>query len=123
MSKVKNAEKEVAEAVKQSHGIEHERDQFDGADQRPRGRRPHFEKRIEYAKEKERAVREKLDQARVNHETVRRAKAETGELYHPYNLNTGQGQDAQIVSALLGDRFDRIQTATADLSDRCKKRV
>ncbi|MFN2197107.1 MAG: DUF6399 domain-containing protein, partial [Anaerolineales bacterium] len=123
MSKVKNAEKEVEEAARQSHRIEHGREQFNGADQRPRGRRPHFEKRIEYAKEKERAAREKLDQARLNHETVRRAKAEIGVVYHPYNLNTGQGQDAQIVSGLLGDCFDRIQTATADLSDRCKKRV
>jgi Family of unknown function (DUF6399) len=123
MSKVKKAEKELEAVVKQTHHVEHEKEQFDGTDQRPRGRRPHFEKRIEYAKGQERAAEEKLDQARLNHETVRRAKAEIGEVYHPYNLSTGQRQDSQIVSQLLGDCFDRIQTATADLSDRCKKHV
>ena len=123
MSKVKKAEKELEKAVKQTHHIEHEREQFDGADPRPRGRRPHFEKRIESAKEQERAAKQNLDQARLNQETVRRAKAEIGGVYHPYNLSTGQRQDSQIVSELLEDCFDRIQTATADLSDRCKQHV
>lgn len=122
-SKVKKAEKELDEAVKQTHHIEHEKEQFDGADQRPRGRRPYFEKRIDNAKGQEQAAKEKLDQARLNHETVHRAKAEIGEVYHPYNLNTGRRQDSQIVSGLLGNCFDRIRTATADLSDRCNKHV
>lgn len=123
MSMVKQAEKELDEGVKHTQLIEHEKDQFDGADHRPRGRRPLFEKRIEQAKEQERQAEANLDQARSNHETVRRAKAEIGEVYHPYSLRTGERQDPQIVSGLLDDCFDRIHSAIADLSDRCKKRV
>lgn len=123
MSKLKKAEKESEEAVKQTHHIEREKEEFDGADKRPRGRRPHFEKRIENAKEQERQAKENLDQARLNHEAVRSAKSEIGEVYHPYNLKTGEKQDPGIVSGLLANCFDRIHTATADLTDRCKKRV
>ena len=103
MSKAKKAEKECEEAIKQTHHVEHEKEEFDGADKRPRGRRPHFEKRIEYAKEQEQQAKENLDQARLNHETVRRAKAEIGEVYYPYNLETGERQDSEIVSGLLAD--------------------
>ncbi|MBT8338705.1 MAG: hypothetical protein HKP58_00835 [Desulfatitalea sp.] len=123
MSEVKKIEKQLEQAVKHRHHIGHDKEQFDDADQRPRGRRPHFKKRIEYAKGQQRAVEEKLDQARQNYETVRRAKAEIGEVYHPYNVHTGQRQDSQIVSGLLADCLNRIQTATTDLSDRCKKHV
>jgi hypothetical protein len=123
MSKVKKAEKEYEKAVKQTHVIEQKKEGFDAADKRPRGPRPHFEKRIEQAKEQEQQAKENLDQARLNHETVRNAKAEIGQVYHPYNLKTGQRQDSETVSDLLADCFDRIHTATADLTDRCKKRV
>ena len=123
MSNVKKAEKEYEKTVKQTHDIEHEKERFDGADKRPRGRRPHFEKRIEQAKGQEQQAEEDLDQARLNHEIVRSAKADIGQVYHPYNLETGQKQDSETVSDLLADCFDRIHTATADLTDRCKKRV
>jgi len=123
MSKVKKAEKEYEKAVKQTQQIEQEKERFDTADKRPRGRRPHFEKRIEHAQTQEQQTKENLDQARLNHETVRSAKAEIGKVYHPYNLETGRRQDSETVRSLLADCFDRIHTATADLSDRCKKRV
>lgn len=123
ISKVKKAEKECEEAVKQTHQIEHEQKEFDGADKRPRGRRPHFEKRIKSAKEQEQQAEENLNQAQLNSEAVRKAKAEIGEVYHPYNLETGERQDSVIVTGLLGDCFARIHTATADLTDRCRKRV
>jgi len=123
MSNVKKSEKECDEALKQTHQIEQKKEGFDSADKRPRGRRPHFEKRIEHAKEQEQQAQENLDQARLNYETVRSAKAEIGEVYHPYNLKTGQKQDSEIVSGLLLNCFDRIHTATANLTDRCKNRV
>jgi hypothetical protein len=123
MSKVKKAEKEYEKALNQIQQIEQKKERFDTADKRPRGRRPHFEKNIEKAKEQEQQAKENLDQARLNHETVRSAKAEIGEIYHPFNLKTGQNQDSKTVSGLLVDCFDRIHTATVDLTDRCKKRV
>ena len=123
MSKVKNAEKKYEKAVKQTHVIKQEKEKFDTADKRPRGPRPHFEKRIEQAKAQEQRIKEHLDQTRLNHETVRNAKAEIGQVYHPYSLETDQRQDSETVSCLLADCFDRIYTATADLTDRCKKRI
>ncbi len=123
MSKVRKAEKEDEEAIKQTLKIEREKEKFDSAEKRPRGRRPHFEERIAQAKQKEQQIKEDLEQARLNHETVRNAKAEIGKVYHPYNLKTGQRQDSETVSELLSDCFDKIHKATSDLSDRCKDRV
>ena len=123
MSKIKKAEKEYERKVKLTHDIEQKKEKFDTADKRPRGRRPHFEKRIEQAKAQEQFAQKNLDQARLNYETVRSEKAKIGRIYHPYNLETGQKQDSETVDSLLIDCFDKIHTATANLSDRCKERV
>jgi hypothetical protein len=123
MSKVKKAEKEYEKASKQTQQIEQAKERFDTAEKRPRGRRPHFAKRIEHAQQQKQQTQENLNQARLNHETVRSAKAEIGKVYHPYNLENGRRQDSETVRNLLADCFDRIHNATADLSDRCKKRV
>ena len=123
MSKIRKAEKEHENAIKQALKIENEKEKFDDAEKRPRGRRPHFEERIEQAKQKEQQAKEDLDQARLNQETVRNAKAEIGRVYHPYDLKTGKRQDSDTVSELLSDCFDEIHKATIDLSDRCKDRV
>ena len=123
MAKVRKAEKEHENAIKQTLKIESKKEEFDAAEKRPRGRRPHFEERIERAKQEEQQIKENLEQARLNYETVRNAKAEIGKVYHPYNLKTGQKQDSETVSELLSDCFDEIHKATTDLSDRCKERV
>ena len=103
--------------------IEQTKENFDTADKRPRGRRPHFEEKSKQAKVQEQRAKENVDQARLNHETVCDANAEIRQVYHPYSLKTGERQDSETVSNLLADCFDRIHTATADLTDRCKKRV
>jgi hypothetical protein len=100
MSKVKKAEKEYEKAIKQIQQIEQEKERFDTADKRPRGRRPHFEKKIELAETQQQQAKESLDQARLNHETVHSAKAEIGKVYHPYNLESGQRQDSETVSSI-----------------------
>ena len=123
MSKVRKAEKEHENAIKQTLKIESKKEKFDAAEKRPRGRRPHFEEKIEQSKQEEQQIKEDLEQARLNYETVRNAKAEIGKVYHPYNLKTGQKQDSETVSKLLSDCFDEIHKATTDLSDRCKERV
>jgi len=123
MSNIKKAEKECNETIKQTQLMVQKKEEFDGADKRPQGRRPNFEKRIEHAKEQEQQAESILDQARLNCETVRSAKAEIGKVYHPYNIKTGEKQDSEMVSGLLTDCFDRIHMATANLTDRCKKHV
>jgi len=123
MAKVRNAEKEHEKAIKNTLKMECEKEKFDGAEKRPRGRRPHFEERIERAKQEEEQIKEDLEQARLNYESVRNAKAEIGKIYHPYNLKPGQKQDSETVSKLLSDCFDEIHKATTGLSDRCKERI
>ena len=123
MSGIKKSEKEYNDATKQTQHIVQQKEDFDGADKRSPGRRPNFEKRIDQSKEQEQQAKAILDQASLNFETVRSAKAEIGEVYHPYNLKTGEKQDSKTVMDLLTDCFVRIHTATANLTDRCKKHV
>ena len=60
MSKIRKAENEYEKAVKETLSIEREKEKFDTAEKRPRGRRSHFEQRIEQAeREEEQAKREK----------------------------------------------------------------
>jgi len=123
MSDIKKSEKEYSEATQKTQHIVQQKEDFDGADKRSRGRRPNFEKRIDQSKEQEQHAKTILDQASLNYETVRSAKAEIGEVYHPYNLKNGDKQDSKTVKGLLTNCFDRIHTATANLTDRCKKHV
>ena len=89
MSKVRKAEKEHKNSMEQTLKIETEKEKFDCAEKRPRGRRPHFEKKIEKARQMEQQAKEDLEQARLNHETVVNEKAKIGKVYHPYDLETG----------------------------------
>ncbi len=78
--KTKTWDEAVCDAIKQTHEIEHEKEKFNSAEKRPRGRRPHFEERIERAKQEEQQIKEALEQAHLNYETVRNAKAEIGKV-------------------------------------------
>ncbi|MCP4566965.1 MAG: hypothetical protein GY841_05230, partial [FCB group bacterium] len=122
-SKIKKAEKEYETAVKRTSKADDLKEKFDNAIKRPRGRRPNFEKKIQEAKEQEKMAEDSLNTTRENQESVRSSKAEIGQVYHPYNLNSGEQQDARKVSALLEECFDNIKTGARELSDRCQDRV
>lgn len=122
-SQVKKTESAYVAAAKQTLKVIDLKGDYDSAIKRPRGRRPDFEKRIDQAEEKEEQAEQRSQQAVINQDVVRNAKAEIGQVYHPYNLDTGQMQDSQAVSGLLEDCFGRINVAISGLSDRCKDRV
>ncbi len=64
--------------------------------------------------------------ARQTHqEQVQDANRAISSVYHPYDLKTGESQDAETVSAALTAQFDKIETAVqeAGLSDRSLKGV
>jgi hypothetical protein len=122
MSAIKKSEKEHNQAVKQTQRMVQKKEEFDGA-ARCRGRRPDFEKRIEQLTQQEQQAKTILEKAQTDYETVRDAKAEIGDVYHPYDIKTGQKQDSEKVSSLLTDCFDRINTATINLTERCKNHV
>ncbi len=120
---VKKAEKQYESAAKQTQTQIHLKESYDNQPKRPRGRRPHFEQKVELASENERQAQVNLTNDRQNQETVRTAIAEIGKVYYPYNPETGEKQDAQKVSELLESCFERINGAIIGLSERCKKRV
>jgi hypothetical protein len=120
---VRKAEKQVEVAAKQALNEERLKELYDSQPKRPRGRRPNFEKKIAMAVEDVKQAEKALDTARQNQETVRTAKRDIGKLYHPYNPETGEKQNAQCISTILETRFENISSVTNGLTDRCKKRV
>jgi len=122
-SKVKKTEKAHAVTVKETKQDIAAKGKYESMSPRPVGRRPDFDKRIGTASEKESVAQEKLEQALENQETVATAKADIGQVYHPYNLETGEKQDEEQVSGLLESCFGRIYAGITDLSDKCKSRV
>ncbi len=120
---VKKAEKQVETAAKKTQKEIQTKEQYDNQPIRPRGRRPHFEKKISEATEQERQVEAALDAARQNQETVKQANREIGKNYHPYNPETGEKQDADSMSELMESIFEKIYSATVGLSGRCKERI
>ncbi len=99
------------------------REKYDNAPKRPRGRRPDFENRIHLADVQVQKAKEEMGQLKKDQETVRDAKAQIGQVYHPYDLKSGKKQSAEEVSRLLNDTFDTINGATRALSDKCHKKV
>lgn len=122
-SAVKKAENEYESSVKQTQKQVSLEEKYDNQPKRPPGRRPDFEKRIELTKDKQAQAQSNLEIARQNQETVRQAKSDIGQVYHPFNTQTGAKQDSQKVSELLESCFENIREATRDLSERCKQRV
>jgi len=122
-SAVKKTQKEYDVADQRKKSEIKRKEKYDNQAVRPRGRRPDFEKKIEAASDKVNEAEVKLSEAAQNQEIVREANAEIGQVYHPYNLKTGEEQAAEKVEELLEDCFDRINNATEGLSDRCTKRV
>jgi len=122
-SKIKKVGKEHEKAQKATRKQKDLRDQFDSRQPRPRGRRPDFEKKIKAAGEKVKQVEKNLTTARENQEKVKAAKIGIGRVYHPYDPESGQKQDADKVENLLESCFKTIYEATLSLSDKCKKRI
>lgn len=122
-AEVKKREKEYEVAVKETDTQICLKDRYESQPETPRGRRPQFEKRIDTALYKQGQAEAELTQARQNQEAVRTARAEIGNVYHPYELQTGKKQAPEEVSKQLESCFQCIDNAIEGLSDRCKKRV
>jgi hypothetical protein len=120
-SGIRRAEKNHEEAVKQTQKEEQRKSQYEKKP--PRGRRPNFEKRIKEARQGEERRKAALQQAHENQETVRTAKAEIGQVYHPFAPETGECQDKDKIEELLESCFKRIYEATSHLPERCRNRV
>lgn len=122
-SEVRRSESQLRIATERTQKQVRRKQDYETVCPRLHKRRPGFEQAIDIAVREEQQAEAHLRQAQQNQETVRIAKAEIGKVYHPYDPETGIGQDAQKVSALLESCFDKINEATQGLSDRCKDRI
>ncbi|MCP4371697.1 MAG: helix-turn-helix transcriptional regulator [Deltaproteobacteria bacterium] len=120
---VKKAGKQVDVAMQQEQKEINCKNRYESKPKRPRGRRPNFESKIAAASKNVELAKAILDTTRQNQETVQTAKQDIGRLYHPYNPESGEKQDAQCVSDLLETCFADINGAVSGLTDRCTKRV
>jgi hypothetical protein len=120
---VKKAEKRVESATAETRNQICLKQEYDEKSKRPRGRRPHFEERIEAAVLVEKQALDDLEKAKHNREVVKEANREIGRCYHPYNPESGEKQDCGKVGDMLESCFESINAAIIELPDRCKKRV
>lgn len=122
-SKVKQAEKELDSASRKTQKEVEKQQKHDRLKIKPVGRSPDFEKRVEEAKTEENKAAANLKKTQENQETVRENKLKIGQVYHPYDIETGQKQTPETVEARLGGCFAKIDGATETLSERCAKHV
>ena len=120
---IKKSDKKLEVASKQVEKAQKEKDKFDSLSKRPRGRRPNFEKNISEVIEQKIQAQAEQDEAIENQQQVSLARAEMGEVYHPYNIETGVKQGSDKVSERLELCFDRINEGTKHLSGTCRKRI
>ena len=122
-SKIKKAEAEYDAKERLAIEAVERKEKYDSAGKRPRGRRLDFEKRIHLADSQAQKAEENLDQLKKDQETLRDAKAQIGQVYHPCDLKSGKRHTAQDISELLEGLFDKIKSATRGLSEKCRNRV
>ncbi len=122
-SAVRKTEKKYQKAVEATEKEQERRLDYEKRVNTSVRRHPDFDKRIEQSKAREQLAKEEIEQAQKTQETVQQANREIGQVYHPYDLESGQKQDADTVEKRLNDCFEKIHTATENLSKRCKERI
>ncbi len=122
-SAVRKTEKKYQKAVEATEKEQERRLDYEKQVNTSVRRHPDFDKRIEQSKAREQLAKEEIEQAQKTQETVQQANREIGQVYHPYDLESGQKQDADTVEKRLNDCFEKIHTATENLSKRCKERI
>lgn len=120
---IKKTEKSYNTSIKQVDKIEKEIHSYDKKGRLKDAHYTELQEQLVEAVAREQQYAIDFETAKDNQETVRVAKAEIGEVYHPYSINTGKKQSSEQVSSLLEDCFERINGATIELSEQCKKRV
>jgi hypothetical protein len=104
--------------------LEARRDDYDSG-KRPPGRRPDFEKRIAVARAAQAQARAVWEAACARCQTVRDAIRALGEIYHPYDLASGEIRSPEAARAAFDTQFANIDTVAtaAKLGAACLKRI
>lgn len=122
--KIRKAEKEVTQAEQKVAKQEAAKKNYD-AQKRGAGRPPNFDKRIDNARQEKQKASENLSVRQEQQAQARQANKAISEQYHPYNLQTGQAQDAATVNIGLQAQFKELETiaAKAELRESAVQRI
>jgi hypothetical protein len=119
----RQAEEEATRAQAQVDAQRQARSAYEA--QPPRGRPPAFGQRIKHALSGLVQAQWQRDQAQAQQAQAREIVRELGDLYHPYDLHTGQAQPPERVAERFADCWERLHQLAeqADLPARARLRI
>jgi len=122
--KIRKAEKEVEKAEQKVKKEEGAKEKYYGQ-KRGAGRPPHFDKRIENAKQEKEEAIGSLTVRQEQQDQARKANKGISGVYHPYNLQTGEAQETETVDKALQAQFKELETIAqeAGLRDSSRQRI
>ena len=89
---------------------------------RPVGRPPDFDTRIRKAVDQKETAEKALETAEKHRESVSQAIKGIGEVYHPYDLETGVQRSPKDLSSAIESHFSTIEQEKSDKSKiNCSK--
>ena len=122
--KIRQAEKEVERAEQKVKQEEAAKEKY-AAQKRPPGRPPQFDKRLEKVGQEKKQALEKLAERQEHQEQARQANKAISQVYHPYQLQTGEAQDTATVDEALRAQFKALETLAdaAGLRESSRQRL
>ncbi len=123
-AKVRQAEANVKASKQEVMKQEKEKETYHSKKHGP-GRPPSFDKRIEAARQQERQSSANLADAVETQEQARNARKGISQIYHPYNLQTGEVQNAEKVSDGLNREFEKLTSIAEkmELRESAQKKI
>jgi len=123
-AKVRQAEANAKASKQAVHKQEKEKEKYYGQKQGP-GRPPGFDKRIETAKQRERQSTADLASIVEAQEQARSANKAISQIYHPYDLQTGEVQDAEKANDALKTAFEKLTSIAkkTELRESAQKKI
>ena len=122
--KVRQAKTYVKESKQEVRKQEKKKEVYQSK-KRGRGRPPSFDKRIEAAKKQEHEASINLADVVETQEEAGRARRAVSQVYHPYDIETGNAQNAEEVDDKLNEAFEKLESIAGkmQLRDSTQKRI
>jgi len=122
--KIRKGEKAVEKADKKVRQQEAAQEKYDAQERKP-GRPPNFDKRLEKARQAKKQAIENLTVRQEQQEQARQANKAISQVYHPYQLQTGEAQDTETVDEALRAQFKELETIAeeAGLRESSRQRL
>ncbi len=123
-SRVKQTEKTLTESSEELRRHKEAKVLYNEG-KRPVGRPPDFDTRIRKAVDRKENSEKALETAEKHRESVSQAIKGIGEVYHPYDLETGVQRSPEDLSSAIEDHFSTIEQVASEssLPERCIKKI